>query len=294
MLTIVIPIKQSWVKPDCFIRLFLNLFRLYSHGFYSAKFNVLVADDSHLLFKPLNFLISKLFRAKYLSVKHERSHKFYSPAMIKNLSANYVFSCLKSESVFFLDVDVLLMDENIEMLAQMTEDKIPFYWLTIDFLGGKHQIKSMYHFACKNNYDHINNADIIQTGYVTGAQLINHSFFNVLNGYSEDFIGYGCEDIEMIHRATLLLGERKAIKDNDPYYIDDRGYNPENLKGFRNFYFKYKTNNQSLDQCDRPKHFYHSRKNSSDYLKSRNKNDLIMIEIMKNFDRNFINGAFKR
>ena len=180
------------------------------------------------------------------------------------------------------------MDSDIDMLVEMTQENTDFYWFAVDFLNQEYQLRKMLNFARNPNANRLDLKNVIQTGYVTGAQFFSLDFFKKIGGYNERFYGYGCEDIEMIHRATLILGLRKPIVLGDVYYTDDRGYNPEHLVGFRNFYFNYKQcKDDRFLQFDNPKHFYHSRKNRSKYLKKREVNDRLMLDIMQEFDKSY-------
>lgn len=60
----------------------------------------------------------------------------------------------------------------------------------------------------------------------------------------------------------------------------------EKLCGFRNFYFKLKSGNKQINY---PKHFWHKRKNKSHYIKNRRQNDLLLIQLMKEFDKSHFN-----
>lgn len=282
MLAIIIPIKQSWIKPDCFLRLFLNLYRLkWLKKITQTDFKILISDDSNLFAKKIIILIAWLFNSSYMNVKS--NHKYYSPAEIKNSAAEYAFSVLKVQSIFFLDVDVYLNQEHILDLSKKDLQNEKFDWFPVDFLNKKNNLWKMLKAIKTNQLD---TNYILQTGYVTGSQFLNKDFFYLLNGYNTQFIGYGCEDIEFIHRATLILGLREPFKEDASYFIDDRSYNVENLKGFRNFYYQFKTQSET-NRLTYPKHFWHKRKNKSNYLKNRKQNDDLMIKLMKEFDRNW-------
>lgn len=290
MLTIILPVKQSWVKPDCFIRLIINLIRLKRQK-KILRFNVLVADTSVL---PIRFLmhgITALFGFCFFSpLSFKGRTKYYTPAVIKNEAAKFVFQTTTSSSIFFLDVDVLLPDDTLKDLIIKDTNKVPFYWYPVDFMNKNYSLSAMLQ-ACKKNHQlEYPHQCFIQTGYVTGAQLIGKEFFTQTKGYDENFIGYGGEDIEYIHRASYFTGIRPLFSENAPYFTDDRGYDLSQLKGFRNFYYQLKQND-NLDRNLFPKHFWHKRKNKSNYLKNRSENDLKMIQAMKEFDNLHINSS---
>lgn len=281
MLTIIIPTKQSWVKPDCFIRLFINLIRLKRQR-KAMDFNVLVADTSIFPLRFFIYGITVVFGFNFFAPSKKRT-KYYTPAIIKNAAANFAFANTASTSVFFLDVDVLLPDATVKDLISKTENGIQFYWFPVDFMGRNYGLWEMLRSSCKNHQLYYLPECFVQTGYVTGAQLIGKKFFEQTKGYNENFIGYGGEDIEYIHRSSYLIGIRPLFSENDSYFIDDRGYDLSQLKGFRNYYYQLKLT-ENIDRNLFPKHFWHKRKNKSDYLRKRPENDQKMIQIMKYFD----------
>lgn len=280
MLTLIIPIKQSWVKPDCFLRLAINLLRLNSAP-QTKQCRILIADNSHWVIAWLIQFLAKLFAAEYLAIAtNQKQH--YSPALIKNRAATYAFEHLYAHSVFFLDVDVLLSDDEIGFLLHKVAQNTAFDWLPVAFLHKGYGFTQMFLSRHNAHLCQLPDDAILQTGYVTGAHLIQRDFFKQLGGYNEQFVGYGCEDIELMHRATYLLGIRPLFPENDPYFIDDRDYNPTKLQGFRNYFYQIHAQNAAPPPA--PKHFWHKRKNKSLYLQNRKKNDELMIALMKTFD----------
>lgn len=281
MLTLIIPIKQSWIKPDCILRLAINLMRLKASP-QAKSFRILIADSSYWTTAWMVLFLAKLFGVEYMTIHLDRKQD-YTPAIIKNRAATYAFDYLDANYIFFLDVDVLLSDNEIVFLLDKTTQNIAFDWLPVAFLHKAYGFTQMF-LARKNQYlSNLPAESILQTGYVTGAHLISQDFFKQLGGYNEQFIGYGCEDIELMHRATYFIGIRPLFAENDPYFTDDRGYNPEQLQGFRNYF--YQIHAQNVDKFPIPKHFWHKRKTKSNYLKKRNQNDELMIKLMKEFDK---------
>lgn len=280
MLSIVILSKQSWIKKDCFWRLFLNLHRLRK---LNTPFHITVADNSSRWIRWLIYLISKLYSADYIHIYTQS--KYYSPSTIRNRAAEYVFDKKQADYVFFVDIDVFFNKDALLALSKQIENRTQFFWFPVGFLKKTYNNKMMLNVCIKGEELDINNRDTLQIGYVTGMQFISKKLFYTSGGYNEKLIGYGGEDIEFLHRATLLAGYRKPIDTTDNYYLDDRGYNLNELKGFRNFYYKlYRSlfKDETLLY-----HFYHKRKNKSNYLLNRKKNDILMLKLMKDFDKEY-------
>ncbi len=277
---IIIPVKQSFVKKDCFWRLLLNCFYLKKLGIN----HILVADCSAFMGHWLVFFVAKITGCRYI---HQKQSKFYSPAKIKNYAAKYVFENLLSEFVLFLDVDVYINRTLINLLKENISLKLQFDWFPVVFLVKHISSLRFINNISSNNYI-VREKDILQIGYSTGIQLFYKSFFYKINGFDENYEGYGCEDIDMLHRATLFLGVRNQF--SEKYYLDIRSHVPDELDGFRKFFYQIKKNTPLRVM---PIHLWHKRKNKSNYMKNRNRNDQLLIYKMKNFDLNYISNLLR-
>lgn len=271
---IIIPIRQSWVKKDCFIRLYFNCLTLKK---YKIK-NVLIADssDNFLSRKIIAFIASFFgFDYRYFKVKGG----VYNPSILKNKAYSYIRK--KFKYLLYMDVDVFLNDKTLEYLQNQIANQQQFDWLPVIFLNKNVKARDILH-----SYNFVKTKNIIQIGYTTGIQFFDVKFFNELGGFDEDFLGYGCEDIDMLHRATGLLNLRSIDLINHDYYLDHRGYNAAILKGFRNTFYRLKEN---FDINVMPVHLWHKRFNNSNYMLKRKINDEVLIKKMIVFDREFIN-----
>lgn len=279
MLSIVLLAKQSWIKKDCWLRLIFNLNRLRK---LTPHTDIVVVDNTANILRWLIWLIAKCYRANYLHIKTDQL--YYSPSKIKNRVAEYVFEKQKKSYIFYLDIDVLINEESLDYLFELMSNQIQFFVFPVCFTCKTESTFSMFRYCCSNRAIQFSSDKILQVGYVTGIQLIHRDLYFQLSGYNEQLIGYGGEDIEFMHRATLVTGLRKKIASESTYYTDDRGYDLDKLIGFRNFYYKLYKSNFRNDIFSY--HFYHKRKNKSNYLKNRIHNDKIMLVLMKEFDTN--------
>lgn len=270
-LFIIIPIKQSIIKKDCFIRLYYNCSKLYRLGVN----NVLVADaTTNFIFQKINRKIVESFGFIYMSFP---DNSFYTPGTLKNKAATYAFNTLDRRYILFLDVDVFLNEKTLGHLNKNIRLDIAFDWLPVLFL--KRHLKYKKIFKVKNII--VRPDDVVQIGYSTGIQFFSRTMFEKIGGYNEQYKGYGCEDIEMIHKGSFYLGIRKIDNNND-YYIDFRNHNPALLKGFRASYYSYR---KDFSIENMPLHIWHKRKNKSDYLTRRVENDILLKKEMVYFDK---------
>lgn len=264
---IIIPVRQSLVKKDCFIRLYHNCRSLYDRGMH----DVIVVDGTKSFF--LRKLIEKIvvfFGYTYISSPQA---SYYTPAILKNYAAKYAINTLKCNYFCFLDVDVFLPKGAIEYLYTQIQQGTQFDWLPVVFLRKGIRVSDGYpdDLLCSEN--------IVQVGYTTGIQIFHKELFLFLNGYDECFSGYGCEDIEMLHRATRMIGMRKYVCGD--YYVDKRSHKIDELYGYRKYFYEYK---KEYNLSDMPLHIWHKRQNKSAYLRSRIVNDKILLQKMKMFD----------
>lgn len=272
MPTIAILTKQSHIKKDCFFRLFCNLARLRR---LDKNADIVVADSSRGIGRFLIRLVSLIYRADYQYIPP--NYRYYSPSHIKNQVAKYVFDQGKAY-IFFLDVDVLMNISALDYLRSLIKKQVGFYWVPIKFTNKTMSNRAMLKYCHTPQEIEIEAEHILQTGFVTGIQLIQRDLFLTLNGYNETLQGYGGEDIEFIHRATKLLSMRPNFPSNSCYFNDDRGYDVSKLIGFRNFYRSLYFHH--FDEYYLY-HFWHKRKNKADYLKNRKHNDNLMLRLMK-------------
>lgn len=237
--------------------------------------DIVVADSSRGIGRFLIRLISVIYRADYHYIPP--NYRYYSPSYIKNRLAKYVFEQGK-EYIFFLDVDVLMNHSVLSYMRKLIKRQVGFYWVPIKFTNKTLSNQAMLNYSHTSQEIKIESEHILQTGFVTGIQLIRRDLFLVLNGYNEQLQGYGGEDIEFMHLATRLLSMRPTFSRDSCYFYDDRGYDISNLIGFRNFYRSLYFHH--FDEYYLY-HFWHKRKNKTGYLNDRKYNDDLMLELMK-------------
>ncbi len=265
-LTVLIPFKWSLSRLDLIVRLALNVIRLHRVGIR----RVLVGDGT-----ALNVPVRMLCHLLRVEHRPVRCPSFYSPSTVKNCAS----AGLTSGYVLFLDVDVLLTTTALQWIRAAIESGQRFTWLPVVFLdrqsGTGRMLRDVWSTGVPDREHRI------QIGYTTGIQLVELGLFRKLGGYREEFLGYGCEDIEFIHRATGVLGERPPFSENAEYYRDVRSYDVHQLGGFR----KHNYNAQRhVPMHAMPLHYWHKRRNKSPYMLERKLNDCLLIELMTAFD----------
>lgn len=272
-IAIIIPVKQSRVKPDCFVRLTILGRLLRAQGFK----NIVVSDCSNRLGRALIKTVSKHINATYV-------HSFedvYTPGRVKNLGGFEALQANGVSSLLFLDVDVMLSPGGIQRLKQFVKDKVPFEWFPVAFLNSPRGTLAMARAAMNSDLLSTYSKNLHQVGYVTGIQYFDVDFFQEMEGYNLDYTGYGCEDIEMLHTATARCGLRPAFPRGHSYFEDHRTVTLSEYRGFRKFYFEQK---RDFPLNEMPMHFHHQRKVSSRYLRARLANDKRLLEVMEATD----------
>lgn len=270
--SVVIGIRQSRDRPDCIERLDNVLGWLGRNNFC----HVVVVDSTHT-FRP------KRFRLWTVCKRHKATYyhwplSIHSPSRIRNAGFQ-VCRHAPTTHVLFLDVDVLGQTGSLECLARHVQEKREFEWYPVIFTASDSGLDTMTAFVAEDA--EVYRGKIYQTGYATGIQLVSKKFWPEVGGYDEEFVGYGCEDIDMIHRATGLLGQRKTFSSDDKYFEDHRTVDLEDYRGYRLWMFK-KKRHVPLEQMW--VHFYHPRRAGSVYWGARKANDKLLERKLREFD----------
>jgi predicted glycosyltransferase involved in capsule biosynthesis len=278
-IAIIIPVKQSGVKPDCFVRLLLLGRSLRQYGFE----NIVVSDCSNATGARLIRTVAKQIQASYV----HGFQNLYTPGRVKNVGG---FEALKLDgvsSLLFLDVDVMLSSGAVERLRTYVLNKVLFEWFPVAFLSSPRGTLSMGRALLKRDRLAKYAEDLYQIGYATGIHFFDASFFSKVQGYNAEYNGYGCEDLEMLHKATAQCGLRPAFPTGHEYFVDYRTVDVSAYKGFRKYFLEQK---REFPLGCMPVHFHHKRKGRSRYLSARRANDSKLLENMEKFDLAMIEG----
>lgn len=261
-LSIVVPFRQSLDRPDALWRLFLLV------GYLTRtcpQAEVIVSDQSAAIPAARLATLSKRVRHVW------NPSKIYSPASCKNAGA----MASDRRFVLFLDVDVIPTRFLYAAIGQlMASCQFQMLWFPVHFLK-----KNTADFLtlvrscevdgtfCVNHFD--------QIGFTTGIQLFSADFFRDLGGYDESFRGYGCEDIEMLHRCTLALRWLRPNEIDNDYLEDFRTKDRSEYRGFR---LKFAEILESqLDTTNiYALHAWHDRRAKRVYRQMRKHNDALL------------------
>ena len=264
-LSIIIPFRQSSDRPEAAWRLHY-LLRYIRRTLPQAE--VLVSDQTSRL--PLGAALAHLHDAHYVW----RPASIYSPATCKNAGA----IAAKRDYLLFLDIDVFPLSDLYKSVAQFIERGGDFLWFPIHFLGeGEGSYRRVFLKAVSPSHKW---SDIDQVGYATGIQAFSKEFFMRVGGYDEIFKGYGCEDIEMLHRCSLHLGWLRPYDIDETYLEDYRTKNREDYRGFRKVFAQIVE-----DILDTSRiyglHVWHNRRAKRRYRRMRISNDRVLVSRLR-------------
>lgn len=270
--SVVVGVRLSKDRPSCATRLSHVLEWTANNGFKG----IIVVDTTPTL-HPARLMLRRMCARSGASYVH-RPLEVHSPSIVRNTGFDVALGQPTSH-VLFLDVDVLGQRGSLERLARHVRENRDFEWCPVIFTPAGEGLERMSRYVSQQETRYI--GPIQQTGYATGIQLVSKAFWPQLGGYDEAFIGYGCEDIEMIHRATALLGQRGAFDSDDEYFEDHRTLDPDDYRGYRLWMMQQK---QHVPQEQMWVHFHHDRRAGSAYWGARAANDVRLDKKLKNFD----------
>lgn len=261
-LSIIIPFRQSNDRPEA-------LWRLWNQLSYLKKIcpesEIIISDQS--LFAPISFPAALYFSADYVW----NPSRVYSPASCKNAGAKKS----SNDLILFLDIDVVPTQNMFGALSlYASRSHFKFIWFPVHFLQqgavSFREIAKYPHLIEKKWDDQLD-----QVGFATGIQAFSRHFFLELNGYDESFRGYGCEDIEMLHRASISAGFLDVNKIDEEYIQDYRTKDRNLYRGFRKYFASIieKKIDTSYIYCF---HIWHNRRAKRPYRQMRKQNDEIL------------------
>ena len=273
--TVVVGIRLSRDRPHCAERL---SYLLQWTSNYRLS-DVIVVDTTPRANPRRLGLVQKCRR--FGAAYHHQPSSLHSPSRVRNAGFRIARSRTSSH-VLFLDVDVLGQKGALSRLARhITEDR-DFEWCPVIFTDEDNGLGTMKRFVQDRCTSYT--GPIYQKGYATGIHLISKRFWDKVGGYDEAFVGYGCEDIDMIHRATALLGQREPSPRGSDYFEDYRTTIPSDYRGYRLWMMEQK---KHVSPNQMWVHFHHSRRAGSKYWEARKANDMRLRRKLSAFDESF-------
>lgn len=263
-ITFVIPFRQSFDRPDAMGRLRYLLSYLRQT---SPDIKIVISDQT--LAAPVAHVVGVAYGARCVW-----QPKFvYSPASCKNFGA----AAVDTEYMLFVDIDVLPTQHLYSELSLLMEySDIPALWFPVHFLQRE---APPYRCLARSKNLHLRDWTnlIDQIGFATGIQFFSRNFFSRMGGYDESFRGYGCEDIEMIHRCALALEWLSPHEIDENYLCDHRTKDRKDYRGFRKKMAEIVESKISSDlvYCV---HSWHPRRNKRIYRRLRDRNDKILLK----------------
>ena len=238
-----------------------------------SKIVIVDSTQNFIARQPLMNLCKK-HRATY--VHHPAD--VHSPSTVRNQGMMAAIATGASYALF-VDVDVLGHRASVDRVRKDISDGLNFNWYPVMFTGPDDGIKRMKKWS--NEPEDLYSGSLEQIGYATGIQLLSVEAWQELGGFDESFVGYGCEDIDMIHRATLLFGNRSPENSDSPYFEDFRTTELNNYRGYRKWMRDKKS---SVPRSEMWVHFHHRKHTDSKYYKARKRNDILLDKKMRQFD----------
>nr|WP_283777795.1 glycosyltransferase [Sansalvadorimonas sp. 2012CJ34-2] len=224
-----------------------------------------------------------------LNFGFRRSIKYYhhpvdgtfSPGLIRNFAAKKA----TGDFLFFFDADLVALPGFIKMvkaralelkfIGETAFDMFPCLYLSKKATRAAYQ----HGFATQNDYlRSFLQGDLatIEGISVSGScLLVNRTWFNLIGGFCEEYIGHGCEDFDLIHRLSAYYQITQLPED----YIENiKTPFPAEYQGFRKYFCYYSL--PHLFEGDFLLHQWHHRPLSKTYHKRYSINAKILADRM--------------
>lgn len=241
------------------------------------RFELVIADLSK---KPC--LISNAKNIKIINTFAKTTH--FSPAFARNLASTFA----TKKYLFFFDVDLdydISFEEKFftEIQNNLETGKKNFLMIPCLYLSKK----GTEAFTSNQNIESLKlsllkgeNDLVLRLAVNTSALVIDKNYFFKIGKFSEDFIGHGGEDFELIHRLAAYQPHGKR---NSDYYDDKVEQFPANYSGFRRYFSFYALAYFFTDFLI--VHKWHERPLTNKFYFRRKPNELLLKQKMCNFDK---------
>lgn len=243
------------------------------------KFEVIIADSSK---QPI--IDTDAFNIKIIHTY--TGDKVFSPSKARNMAVNIA----SKKYIFFYDVDMdysdefesLLFEEIIKTLEanEINFIAMPFLYLTEKGTRLFESCRKLKPF--KDSFLRGENHLVETLSLNSSAMVMKKQYFEKIGPLGGEFYGHGGEDYEFIHR--LCAYNPHSIRNSD-YYTDFKDPFVVNLKGFRLYMAYYSLPNFFKDLV--LIHRWHPRPLSNNFYSQRTKNENLLQDKMKAFDKKY-------
>ncbi|WP_180381672.1 MULTISPECIES: glycosyltransferase [Campylobacter] len=275
MVSFIVPVFYK--DQDSFI--YKRAIELINKFSYHSKIEVIIADSSK---NPILQTVASNIKIIHTYV----GDKVFSPSKARNQAVKIA----TKKYIFFYDVDMdysgefedLLFSE-IDNILETNKSKfiaIPFLYLTQKGTVIFESNKDLALF--KNSFLKGQNDLVESISPNSSAMVMNREYFMEIGEFENIFSGHGGEDFYLIH--CLCAHNPHSVK-NDDYYTDFKTPFIANAKGFRLYMAYYSLPNffKNLILV----HRWHPRPLSNNFYSQRLRNENLLQEKMKAYDKKF-------
>lgn len=231
----------------------------------------------------IDFFIAEEFSSTKFHFPHPNVfiHTMNSiPCYSAGVARNFVVRNIKSEFIFFLDLDLLYPKNFINQMdvkksklgrSNVFFEMYPCLYLTkeeTDRFDGDFQ-------GCLESFLRGENHRVEGIALASSCLLMNREWFLQLGGFDEQFVGHGGEDLELIDRLTRYypIGPRPA-----DYGLNIKAQHPGDYQGFRRYFSYYALPHLFAGRF--LVHQWHPRPLTHPYHKRRAGNDQLLEQML--------------
>ena len=227
-------------------------------------------------------VLTKLTNTDQVNLRYSHCYQrgVFSPGSVRNFAAQQA----TGDYLFLMDADLLISQHTITTLfsciaSLQTQAPQAFCMFPCLYLSQAYSAIA----ATQQDYQpllaaylsgKVNKVEGI--ALASSCLLIKRQWFLGIGGFRTEFSGYGCEDLELIHRLVSFYP--LAAKPND-YPVDFKTPFPADYCGFRRYFSVYAV--PHLFKGDFLLHQFHPRPHIDKYHRMRKQNEVIFAELLQ-------------
>ncbi|MEH8142838.1 galactosyltransferase-related protein [Aeromonas veronii] len=202
------------------------------------------------------------------------------PCYSAGVARNFVVRNIKSEFIFFLDLDLLYPKGFINQIdvkkCKLERSNVFFEMYPCLYLTKEETERFEGDFqGCLESFLRGENHRVEGIALASSCLLMNREWFLQLGGFDEQFVGHGGEDLELIDRLTrhYPIGPRP-----DDYALNIKAQHPGDYQGFRRYFSYYALPHLFAGRF--LVHQWHPRPLTHPYHKRRANNDQLLEQML--------------
>ena len=224
-------------------------------------------------------VLTKLTYCEQINLRYSHCYQrgVFSPGRVRNCAAEQA----TGDFLFLMDADLLISQRMIATLFRCIESlqaqvpqafcMFPCLYLSQAYSAAEQDHQPLLAAYLSGKVDKVEGIAL-----ASSCLLIKRQWFLGVGGFRTEFSGYGCEDLELIHRLVSFYP--LAAKPTD-YAVDFKTPFPADYCGFRRYFSLYAV--PHLFEGEFLLHQFHPRPHIHKYHRMRKQNEVIFAELLR-------------